>query len=413
MFTRAIDEVCRREGGKVLAGLVRRFGDIGLAEDLLQDAYARALERWPREGLPDNPAAWLATVARNRGLDIVRRAARRLADSADVLAALAADEREREQAVDGVIDDDRLRLIFVCCHPALHPGAQSALALRTLCGLSTREIARAFCETESATAQRLVRAKRKIAQARIPFAIPAAADLPGRLAMVLQVIYLVFNEGYGATEGRRLVRTDLCQEAIRLGRLMAALVPDDAEVKGLLALMLLSHARSPARLSEGGELLTLEGQDRSRWDRAAIDEGLAILDSALPLRRPGPYQIQAAIAALHGKAPTAEETDWRQIAALYGALLRHLPTPVVQLNAAVAAGMARGPRHGLRELARIDQLDHFHYLHAARAEFHRRLGDIPSALAAYERAMALATNDIERAYLRTRRDQVGQTLAQC
>ncbi len=408
VIAHAIEEVCRREGGKVLAGLVRRFGDIGLAEDLLQDAYARALERWPREGLPDNPAAWLTTVARNRGLDSVRRAARTLDDSTDALAALEAETPEegegRTPDAQGLIDDDRLRLIFVCCHPALHPAAQSALALRTLCGLSTREIARAFCESETATAQRLVRAKRKIAEARIPFVIPAAADLPERLSIVLQVIYLVFNEGYGATEGQRLVRTDLCREAIRLGRLLAELVPEDAEARGLLALMLLTHARSAARVSEVGELLTLERQDRALWDRGAIREGLAILDSALPLRRPGPYQIQAAIAALHCKAASAAATDWRQISALYHALLRHLPTPVARLNAAVAVGMAHGPAQGLRALDEVAGLDGSHYLHAARAEFHRHLGDIPAAVAAYERAIALAGNEVERAYLRARRD---------
>lgn len=406
MVVRIVDEVCRREGGKVLAGLVRRFGDIGLAEDLLQEAYARALERWPREGLPDNPAGWLATVARNRGLDILRRAARTLDDSSEVLARLEAEPLDEQEPPDDGMIDDRLRLIFVCCHPALHPRAQSALALRTLCGLSTREIARAFCETEATTAQRLVRAKRKIAEANIPFVIPAPADLPGRLAIVLQVIYLVFNEGYGATEGSRLVRGELCREAIRLGRLMRQLMPGEAEVQGLLALMLLSHARSAARLSALGELLTLERQDRTLWDRDAIAEGLAILDEALAMRRPGPYQIQAAIAALHARAGRAGDTDWPQIAALYGALLRHLPTPVVQMNAAVARGMSDGPRAGLHALAGIAAMEESHYLHAARAEFHRRLGELPEARTAYERAAGLAANAVERAWLLARREEV-------
>jgi len=397
---RVIGEVCRREGGKVLAGLIRRFGDIGLAEDLLQDAYARALERWPRDGLPDNPAGWLTTVARNRGLDILRRAARTLDDSGAVLARLEAEPPQEQD--EGQLDDDRLRLIFVCCHPALHPRAQSALALRTLCGLSTREIARAFCESEATTAQRLVRAKRKIAEARIPFVIPVESELPGRMAIVLQVIYLVFNEGYAATEGVRLVRLDLCKEAIRLGRLMRELMPADAEVRGLLALMLLTHARSAARVSNVGELLTLEQQDRSLWDRDAIREGLAILDEALALRRSGPYQIQAAIAALHSKAARAVVTDWAQIAALYGALLRHLPTPVVRMNAAVAHGMASGPKEGLRALEHLDDMEGSHYLHAARAAFHLRLGDMHAASAAYVHAAGLAGNEVERAWLLAR-----------
>lgn len=400
MEARVIGEVCRREGGKVLAGLIRRFGDIGLAEDLLQDAYARALERWPRDGLPDNPAGWLTTVARNRGLDILRRAARTLDDSGAVLARLEAEPPQEQD--EGQLDDDRLRLIFVCCHPALHPRAQSALALRTLCGLSTREIARAFCESEATTAQRLVRAKRKIADARIPFVIPVESELPGRMAIVLQVIYLVFNEGYAATEGVRLVRLDLCKEAIRLGRLMRELMPADAEVRGLLALMLLTHARSAARVSNVGELLTLEQQDRSMWDRDAIREGLAILDEALALRRSGPYQIQAAIAALHSKAARAVVTDWAQIAALYGALLRHLPTPVVRMNAAVAHGMASGPKEGLRALEHLDDMEGSHYLHAARAAFHLRLGDMHAASAAYVHAAGLAGNEVERAWLLAR-----------
>jgi len=400
MVARVIGEVCRREGGKVLAGLIRRFGDIGLAEDLLQDAYARALERWPREGLPENPAGWLTTVARNRGFDILRRAARTLDDSADVLAGLAAPPDAAP--ADGILDDDRLRLIFVCCHPALHPRAQSALALRTLCGLSTRAIARAFCESEATTAQRLVRAKRKILDAGIPFVIPAAQELPDRLAIVLQVIYLVFNEGYVALEGARLLRLDLCKEAIRLGRLLRELMPADAEVRGLLALMLLTHARSAARVSSVGELLTLQQQDRSLWDRGAIDEGLAILGDALLLRRPGPYQIQAAIAALHARAARAEDTDWPQIAALYGALLRHLPTPVVRMNAAVAQGMAFGPAQGLRALAAIDGMDASHYLHAARAAFHLQLNEPAAARAAYAHAASLAGNAVERDYLLAR-----------
>ena len=450
MLTRAVEEVCRREGGKVLAGLIRRFGDISLAEDLLQDAYGRALERWPRDGLPANPAAWLTTVARNAGLDHLRRAAWTLPDSTEALARLAQEPADEAEAggeagaarVDGAspalsgpaspvtdgaaacaaagiavsaagyslaVDDDRLRLIFICCHPALAPGAQTALALRTLCGLSTREIARAYCETEATTAQRLVRAKRKIADANIPFIVPAPDELPARLALVLQVIYLVFNEGYGATSGQRLVRTDLCSEAIRLARLLAELAPRDAEVQGLLALMLLTHARSGARVSADGGLMTLETQDRALWDRAAIAEGTALLDAALPLRRPGPYQIQAAIAALHSKAASAAETDWPQISALYGALLRYLPTPVVELNAAVALGMAGGPAEGLAWIARLEQggqLAGFHYLYAAKAELLRRQGNAAAAIAAYGRACELTANAVELQYLQSRRQEL-------
>ncbi|WP_228894587.1 RNA polymerase sigma factor [Pseudoduganella aquatica] len=436
MLTRAVEEVCRREGGRVLAGLIRRFGDFSLAEDLLQDAYSKALECWPRDGLPANPAAWLTTVARNAGLDHVRRAARTLDDSSQALAQLAqepAGDAEADFAPSApaattappascvspagyklAVDDDRLRLIFICCHPALAPGAQTALALRTLCGLSTREIARAYCETEATTAQRLVRAKRKIADARIPFIVPAPDQLPERLALVLQVIYLVFNEGYGATRGQRLVRTDLCREAIRLGRLMAELAPRDAEVQGLLALMLLQHARSGARVSAEGGLVTLESQDRSLWDGAAIAEGIAVLDAVLPLRQPGPYQVQAAIAALHGKAASAAATDWRQISALYGALLRYLPTPVVELNAAVALGMAHGPAQGLAWIARLEQggqLAQFHYLHAAKAELLRRQGGAEAnaaAIAAYARAYELTANAVELEYLRSRSAQLRQ-----
>jgi RNA polymerase sigma-70 factor (ECF subfamily) len=420
MLAKAIEQLCRREGGRVLAGLIRRFGDLGTAEDLLQDAYRKALECWPREGLPDNPAAWLTTVARNEGLDQLRRNAALLPDSAAALeqCVAAADEDaapEPPPLVSGSasVDDDRLRLIFICCHPALAPNVQAPLALRMLCGLSTREIARAFCEPEATVAQRIVRAKRKIAAANIPFAVPQRAELPQRLALVLQVIYLVFNEGYGATEGRRLVRTELCAEAIRLGRLMEELMPDEAEVLGLLALMRLQHARSGARTSPDGGLLTLPEQDRAQWDRSAIEEGIALLDRALRLARPGPYQIQAAIAALHGKAARAEDTDWVQIAALYGALLRYLPTPVVALNAAVAQGMAHGPHEGLARLQVLEEsgrLRTSHYLPSAKAEFHGRLGDFRAALAEYDRALALVGNAVEHRYLSQRRRAAEKSL---
>lgn len=407
MLNRAIEEICRREGGKVLAGLIRRFGDIGLAEDLLQDAYSKALEAWPQSGLPDNPAAWLTTVARNRGLDIVRRNARMLPDSEEVLEQLEAEPED--DADELVIEDDRLRLIFVCCHPALNGKAQAMLALRTLCGLSTREIARAYLESEDAAAQRMVRAKRKITEAGIPFEIPAPDRLAERLELVLQVIYLVFNEGYGATSGQSLLRPDLGAEAIRLARILRELMPEQAEVHGLLALMQLQHARRDARVSTLGELVTLEKQDRARWHAEEIAEGQRTLDAALALHAPGPYQVQAAIAALHAGAPDPEQTDWAQIAQLYGALLRFWPTPVVELNAAVAVGMADGYARGLELIEAVEargELARSHYLYAARADLLRRLGRKAEAAAAFDRALALVANEVERDYLQQQRDSL-------
>jgi RNA polymerase sigma-70 factor (ECF subfamily) len=400
MVARAVEEIFRREGGKVLAGLIRRFGDISLAEDLLQAACIKAMETWRVEGLPDNPAAWLTTVARNRGLDVVRRDARIALDSSDIIDGLEA-APVPEDDTEG-IDDDRLRLIFVCCHPALNGKAQAMLALRTLCGLSTREIARAYMETEEAAAQRMVRAKRKIKDAGIPFEIPKQDQLDERLALVLQVVYLMFNEGYGAAFGTSLLRTDLGFEAIRLGRMLCELMPGRAEACGLLALMLLQHARRDARVGSEGALITLESQDRSRWHAKEIEEGQRILDAALALRAPGPYQIQAAIAALHSSASQAQETDWRQIAQLYGALLRHWPTPVVELNAAVAVGMAEGLEQGLHLIDAIEargSMAGSHYLHAAKADLLRRLARPVEAAAAFERALGLVTNEVERQYL--------------
>ena len=407
MLARAIDEICRREGGKVLAGLIRRFGDIGLAEDLLQDACVKALEQWPQAGLPDNPAAWLTTVARNRGLDIVRRNARMLPDSEEVLERLEAEPAADEEAA--VIGDDRLRLIFVCCHPALNGKAQAMLALRTLCGLSTREIARAYLESEDAAAQRMVRAKRKISEAGIPYEVPGPDQLAERLELVLQVIYLMFNEGYGATSGASLLRPDLGAEAIRLARILCELMPGQAEVHGLLALMQLQHARRDARVSTMGELVTLEKQDRARWHAAEIAEGQRTLDAALALRAPGPYQIQAAIAALHAGAPDPEQTDWTQIAQLYAALLRYWPTAVVELNAAVAVGMADGYARGLELIGAVEargELAKSHYLYAAKADLLRRLGRKAEAAAAFDRALALVANEVERDYLQQQRDSL-------
>ncbi|MDN2711019.1 sigma-70 family RNA polymerase sigma factor [Janthinobacterium sp. SUN118] len=403
--TSAVEHVFRQERGKVLAGLMRRFGDLGLAEDVLQEACRKALELWPQTGVPDNPAAWLTSVARHAALDHVRRAGKGVIDADAVLSSLSAAQAEEVQA----IEDDRLRLLFICCHPALAPEAQVALALRTLCGLSTGEIARAFGLAEAALSQRLLRAKRKIAEAAIPFELPPAPDWPPRLAQVMHVIYLVFSEGYCASGGDALLRPDLCAEALRLGRLLDTLLPGEAEVQGLLALMLLQASRGAARLSPAGYLLTLEEQDRRLWRGDLIAEGLALLEQALPARAPGAYQLHAAIAALHAKAATAGQTDWRQISALYGALLRHKPEPLVLLNAVIACAMAHGAEHGLAWLARLEavpSLAQSHYLHAARADLLRRQGDRAGALAAYARAAMLATNAVERQYLLRRHGEM-------
>ncbi|STR18501.1 RNA polymerase sigma factor sigM [Janthinobacterium lividum] len=401
----AVERVFRQEKGRVLAGLMRRFGDLGLAEDVLQEACRKALELWPRTGIPDNPAAWLSSVARNAGLDHVRRADKSVSDAEARLASLTAAVSVEAPP----IEDDRLRLLFICCHPALAPEAQVALALRTLCGLSTGEIARAFSVAEASLSQRLLRAKRKIAEARIPFELPPEQELQPRLAQVLHVIYLVFSEGYCASGGDTLLRADLCAEALRLGRLLDSLQPGQPEVQGVLALMLLQASRGPARLSPEGYLLTLEEQDRRLWQGDLIAEGLAVLELALPARAPGPYQLQAAIAALHAKAPTASQTDWRQISALYGALLRHKPEPLILLNAVIACAMAHGTAHGLAWLDRLEAVPSLalsHYLHAARADLLRRQGDRPEALAAYARAAMLASNAVERQYLLRRHGEM-------
>ena len=412
MLTAVIDSVCREQGPRVLAGLIRRFGEFELAEDALQDAFARAIEVWPVQGLPDVPAAWLTTVAQRRALDMLRR--RRAGPTyTDAPPDLAVEESgaDGEAAVDAsVLEDDRLRLVFTCCHPAIGQAAQMALALRTLCGLSTREIARAFLEPEATTAQRLVRVKRKILDARIPYEVPAFDMLPERLAAVLGVVYLMFNEGYAATDTPALIRPDLCAEAIRLGRLLAELMPDQPEVPGLLALMLLHHARRDARVDGEGVIVPLEEQDRTRWNRAAITEGLGLLDSALAARRRGPYQVQAAIAALHARAGRAVDTDWKQIAALYGGLLRDQPGAVVELNAAVALAMAEGAERGLEWITRLegrDALHGYYLLPAARADLLRRLGRLPEARVAYAAALVLVRNPAERGYLERRMRECG------
>jgi len=408
-ITRVIDGICRAEGARVLSGLIGRFRDFDLAEDAMQDAFTKALEVWPAQGLPKVPAAWLATVARRRALDLLRRRRTGLVYTGEPpdLAAPAADDDDHEPdpADHSGVADDRLRLLFTCCHPAIGQAAQMALALRTLCGLSTREIARAFLEPEATTAQRLVRVKKKIVDAGIPYEVPSREALPERLRTVLGVAYLVFNEGYATTEHDGLIRPDLSSEAIRLARLVALLMPDEPEALGLLALMLLHDSRRATRVGTDGALVPLEEQDRSRWDLAAIAEGRCLLDAALAMRRRGPYQVQAAIAALHAGAATAADTDWPQIAALYGGLMHEQPGAVVELNAAVAVAMAEGPARGLELLARIGgsaELAGYHLLPAARADLLRRLGRHADAAIAYGAALTLVKNRAERLYLERR-----------
>lgn len=395
---RIVEDTMKKDGRRVLAALIRLTGDFDAAEDALQEAYVRALATWKRDGVPSNPGAWLNTVSRRIAIDRIRR--ERSTELPDDLQAPPPEDPDPAG-----IEDDRLRLLFTCCHPALSEEAACGLALRTLGGLTTREIARAYVEPEKTTAQRLVRAKRKIREARIPYEVPPRAKLPERLDRVLSVIYLIFNEGYASRDAPSLLRPDLADEAIRLGRLTVELMPEEAEARGLLALMLLTDARRPARLDAGGDIVPLEEQDRSLWDRAKIAEGTRLLDEALARRSPGPYQLQAAIGALHGAAPAAAETDWRQIAALYHSLLRLQPTPVVELNAAVALGMAAGFEAGLEWIDRIDargELTGYHLLPAARADLLRRLGRHAEAADAYRQALDLATNPTERRFLERR-----------
>ncbi len=409
----AITEAFKQEWGRVVASLIRMTGDWDLAEECTQDAFTTALARWPADGVPDRPGAWLTTTARNRALDKLRRSKNEAAKLKE--AAMLAGPAEPADTGDSGVTDDRLRLIFTCCHPALSLEARVALTLRTLAGLTTAEIARAFLVPEPTMAKRLVRAKGKIRDAGIPYRVPPAHLLPDRMSGVLAVLYLLFNEGYAATAGTGLVRGDLCTEAIRLARVLTGLMPAEPEASGLLALMLLTDARRAARLDADGEVVTLDKQDRSRWDKAEIEEGIALLDAAIRHRQTGQYQLQAAIAACHASAADPADTDWAEIALLYGQLRRLVPSAVVELNRAVAVAMADGPAAGLAIVDALDadgQLPDYHLLAATRADFLRRLGRFDEAALSYRKALQQVATEPERRFLTRRLTEVtGQAQA--
>ncbi len=405
-LSRTIEALYRSESGRVLATLVRLLGDLDLAEESMHEAFAAALESWPHAGIPDQPRPWLISTARFKAIDAMRRRARFDGAQRDLVAHM--ESRGSEEIGDEEIEDDRLRLIFTCCHPALPPEGQVALTLREVCGLTTEEIARAFLVTPAALAQRIVRAKTKIRETPIPYEVPAPQELPERLDAVLHVVYLVFNEGYSAAAGAEVTRAELTREAIRLGRLLTDLQPEP-EVIGLLSLMLLQESRRAARTSATGELILLEKQDRSLWNRGQIAEGVALLEKALGSQRFGSYTLQAAIAAVHAEAESAAATDWRQIVAIYDQLVRIQPSPVVHLNRAVAIAMCDGPEAGLKHIDALlehGELANYYLAHSARADLYRRLGRTAEARSSYEKALALTQQEPERQFLQERIRQV-------